>query len=102
MASAADNWRSTKLKLSAVRRVGGGHLAAPKRLPLPSLPDVGLRVDHAKHGAGTVVEHLEDGRARIDFDNGQSHRCMPCDAGSCPATRRPHMRNLCTRRRVGS
>ena len=89
LASAADNWRLTKLRASAIRAVAGGHLAAPKRLPVPALPDVGLRVDHAKHGAGTVVEHLEDGRARIDFDNGQSLRRVPCSWQSCPGTPLP-------------
>ena len=45
-----------------------------KSIP-PERPAVGTRVDHPTHGGGTVVELMEDGRTRVDFDNGESHRC---------------------------
>ena len=35
---------------------------------------VGARVQHAQRGAGTVTEHMEDGRTRIAFDSGEEHR----------------------------
>ena len=39
--------------------------------------DVGARVVHKMHGAGAVVEILEDGRTRIRFDSGEEHRYKP-------------------------
>ena len=46
------------------------------RVPVPVLerPAVGTRVDHPVHGEGVVVELMEDGRTRVEFDNGESHR----------------------------
>jgi hypothetical protein len=46
-----------------------------KQLPVPTLPDVGTRVEHPSRGSGVIAEHLEDGRTRVDFDSGESHRC---------------------------
>ena len=43
--------------------------------PNPSFAfPVGARVRHETHGAGTVVEHMGDGRTRIKFANGEEHR----------------------------
>ena len=38
---------------------------------------LGARVDHPVHGPGRVVEHMDDGRTRVNFDNGESHRYRP-------------------------
>ena len=38
---------------------------------------VGERVQHDTRGGGTVVELLEDGRTRVEFDNGGEHRYHP-------------------------
>lgn len=76
--SGAESWGQAKLKLAVKRSFGGG-LAVPERplakqLPVPPLPDVGMRVEHPSRGSGVIAEHMEDGRTRIDFDSGESHR----------------------------
>ena len=38
---------------------------------------VGERVRHVTRGDGTVVELLEDGRTKVEFDNGGEHRYHP-------------------------
>ena len=38
---------------------------------------VGTRVRHVTRGAGTVSDHMADGRTRVAFDNGQVHRYQP-------------------------
>ena len=38
---------------------------------------VGMRFLHDIHGPGEVVEILEDGKRRIQFDNGASHAYKP-------------------------
>ena len=35
---------------------------------------IGARVVHVKHGPGEVVEHMSDGKTRVDFDSGEAHR----------------------------
>jgi len=35
---------------------------------------LGARVVHAKHGVGTVVDHMVDTRTRVRFDDGGEHR----------------------------
>ena len=37
-------------------------------------PAVGSRVRHAIRGEGTVVEHMDDGRTRVEFADGDVHR----------------------------
>ena len=37
----------------------------------------GTRVSHPKHGEGIVTENMEDGRTRVEFDIGVSHRYAP-------------------------
>ena len=36
---------------------------------------VGDRVKHKSRGIGTVIELMEDMRTRIQFDDGEEHRC---------------------------
>ena len=38
---------------------------------------LGSRVRHPDRGVGTVTEHMEDGRTRIAFDEGDEHRYKP-------------------------
>jgi len=38
---------------------------------------VGQRVVHGKRGTGVVSELMEDGRTRVNFDNGEEHRYAP-------------------------
>lgn len=45
-------------------------MAAPKKSPL----QLGERVVHETHGLGKVAELMDDGRTRIEFDNGEEHR----------------------------
>ena len=45
--------------------------ASPARL------ETGTRVQHDKHGTGVVAEVMGDGRTRVDFDSGESHRYHP-------------------------
>ena len=37
-------------------------------------PAVGTRVSHPTRGIGSVTEHMEDGRVRVKFDDGDEHR----------------------------
>ena len=48
-----------------------------ERLPSAAPPAVGTRVQHPNHGAGTVVEHMSDGRTCVAFDSGEEHRYEP-------------------------
>ena len=50
---------------------------APAALARFKKPPVGSRVRHADRGEGTVVEHMADGRTRVEFDSGESHRYFP-------------------------
>ena len=49
----------------------GRHMGA--RFPT----QVGMRVEHPKHGAGVVAERMADGRTRVAYDNGEEHRYKP-------------------------
>ena len=35
-------------------------------------PAVGTRVSHPTRGIGSVTEHMEDGRVRVKFDDGDA------------------------------
>ena len=63
----------------AMKRTSLGELSTLRKtrvpVPVPERPAVGTRVDHPTHGGGVVVEFMDDGRTRVDFDNGESHRC---------------------------
>ena len=48
-----------------------------KQLERADTFQVGMRFLHDIHGPGEVVEILEDGRRRIQFDNGASHAYKP-------------------------
>ena len=50
-----------------------GAIRASESEPHVNLAD-GTRVRHFKHGAGTVTQHMEDGRTRVTFDSGEEHR----------------------------
>ena len=56
--------------------LSAGRLVASKELSAKGFA-LGARVDHAVHGPGRVVEHMNDGRTRVLFDSGQSHRYKP-------------------------
>ncbi len=43
------------------------------RTPRPK-PAVGTRISHPTRGIGSVTEHMEDGRVRVKFDDGDEHR----------------------------
>ena len=46
------------------------------RTPRPK-PEVGTRISHPTRGIGSVTEHMEDGRVRVKFDDGDEHRYKP-------------------------
>ena len=43
------------------------------RTPRPK-PEVGTRIVHPTRGIGSVTEHMEDGRVRVKYDDGDEHR----------------------------
>ena len=65
--------------LAAVQgSVSAGRLLASKASPASGAGfALGARVNHPMHGPGRVVEHMDDGRTRVQFDNGESHRYKP-------------------------
>lgn len=76
--SAAERWRHAKVKFSLQRPLAGDFSSGPlPRLPVPARPAVGTRIEHPYRGPGVIAEIMEDGRTRVDFDNGQTHRYHP-------------------------
>ena len=47
--------------------------SSPLHIMPPQVP-LGTRVSHGTRGSGTVVQHMNDGRLRVHFDSGESHR----------------------------
>ena len=58
---------------------GVSTLLSPRRTASSDLAEhkfkVGDRVKHKSRGIGTVIELMEDMRTRIQFDDGEEHRC---------------------------
>ena len=91
--TAADSEESIKGKKEAPAR----EVSSRRSVALVTF-GVGDRVRHAKHGEGTVVEKMGDGRTRVAFDSGAEHRYQPSSLTKLTLVRRAQLTNKAAER----